>query len=102
VANSIFINYNQAVEVDSALLPDAEEAVTNFEASGGQLTQFSAFGVDPLQNYPSLVAQREAEFHQQFSDFSDFFHTVVNNDYYLFREGILCFLDISRRLALQC
>ena len=48
MANSILINYSQAVEVDSALLPDAEEAVANFEASGGRLTQFSAFGVDPL------------------------------------------------------
>jgi len=101
VPNSILMNNNQAVEIDSALLPDAEEAVADFEANGGQLTLFSAFGIDPLQDNPSLVAQREAEFHHQFSDFSQFFHTVVNNDYYLFREGILCFIDISRRLALQ-
>ena len=90
---------NQAVKIDSGLLPDVESAVYEFEANGGQLTVFSCFGEDPLQGSPSLAARREAEFHRRFPDFSEIFHAVVNGDYYLFREGILCFIDISRRLS---
>ena len=93
------LNNNQAVNIDPRLLPDEESAVRGFEANGGQLTVFSCFGEDPLQGSPSLLAQRETEFHRRFPDFTDFFHTVVNGDYYLFREGILCFIDISRRLS---
>ena len=77
-------------------------AVVDFETRGGQLTLFSEFGEDPLLYNPSLIAQREAEFHLRFPDFANFFHTVVNGDYYFFREGLLCYIDISRRLSSQC
>ena len=49
----------------------------------------ASFGEDPLQGNPSLIAQREVEFHRRFPDFSDLFHTVANGDHYLFREGII-------------
>ena len=93
------LNSNWAVNIDPTLLPDDESAVHDFKANGGQLTVFSCFGEDPLQRSPSLLVQRETEFHRRFPDFSDFFHAVVNGDYYLFREGILSFIDISRRLS---
>ena len=92
----------KAVKIDPRLIPDQETAVREFEAHGGQLTMFSSFGEDPLQGNPSLVAQREAEFHGRYSDFSQFFYTVVNGDYYLFREGIIYFISISRHLSTHC
>ena len=83
------------------MIPEADVAVQQFQSAGGRLTIFNCFGEDPLQGYPALVAQREADFFSCHADFSRFFHTVVNGDYTLFREGILCFMDISRRLCAQ-
>jgi len=90
---------SQAVMINSDHIPDAEAAVADFESNGGHLTVFSAFGEDPLQQNPLLIAQREAEFCRVFPTFSDIFHNVVNGDFYLFREGLLCFIDISERLS---
>lgn len=67
------LNCNQAVKIDSTLLPDGEIAVQVYKANGGQLTVFSCFGEDPLQGNPSLIALREAEFHRWFPDFSGIF-----------------------------
>jgi len=83
------------------LLPDVQSAVHDFEESGEHLTMFNCFGEDPLQRNLSLVAQREAEFHRRYPDFGNFFHTVVNGDYFLFREGILYFIAISTCLLTQ-
>ncbi|XP_065894563.1 uncharacterized protein [Dysidea avara] len=95
------IERNCAVQIDPTLLPDGDSAVNNFESYGGQLTIFSPFGEDPLRDHPALVTQREAEFHRHHPIFSDFFHTVVNGDFSLFREGILSFIDISKNLSMQ-
>ena len=96
------LNCSQAVKIDPTLLPDGETAVQEYESNGGQLTVFSSFGEDPLQGNPSLIAEREAEFYRRFTDFSDFFHNIANGDYYLFREGVMFFIDISRRLSVHC
>ena len=95
----IMLNNNQATKIDPRLLPDDKSAVREFETNGGQLTVYGRFGEDPLEGSPSLFVQRETEFHRRFPDFSDFFHSVVNGDYYLFHEGLLCFIDISKRLS---
>ena len=93
------LNNNQAARIDSRLIPSVESAIQEFERNGGQLTVFSSFGEDPLQGNHILAAQREAEFYRRYPDFQEFFHTVANGDYFLFREGILCFIDISTRLS---
>ena len=92
---------NCAEQIDPALLPDCESAVNDFESQGGQLTIYNSFGEDPLHSHPALVAQREAEFYRHYPNFSDFFHTVVNGDFLLFREGILSFIEISKNLLMQ-
>ena len=99
VPNHTMLSNNQAARIDSRLIPSVESAIREFERDGGQLTVFSSFGEDPLQGSPTLAAQREAEFHRQYPEFQEFFHTVANGDHFLFREGILCFIDISTRLS---
>lgn len=89
---------NQVVCVDPVVVPEPEDAVQQFESHGGHLTLFSPFGQDPLGERVDLVALREGEFHQQYPDFTSFFHTVVNNDYSRFREGLLFLIDVSKRL----
>ena len=93
------LNNNQAARIDLRLIPSVESAIQEFERNGGQLTVFSSFGEDLLQGNRTLTAQREAEFYRRFPNFHEFFHTVANSDYFLFCEGILCFIDISTRLS---
>ncbi len=52
-----------------------------------------------LDKIPSK--EREEEFHRRYPDFSPFFRTVVNDDYSLFREGLLFLIDVSNRLESQ-
>ena len=92
---------DHAVQVDFSILPEVQLAVQEFESNEGQLTYFSVFGEDPLCNNPALVTQREVEFHRQFPDMTEFFHTVVNGDYLPFREGILSLIRISEHLCTQ-
>ena len=73
----------------------------DFEENGGHLTIFSSFGEDPLQGNPYLVAQRETEFYRRYQDFRNFFYTVANGDFVLFREGILYLIAISSNLFTQ-
>jgi hypothetical protein len=90
-------NY-QTAKIDSFAVPEPDNAVQMFEANGGQLTYFSPFGHDPLEQYPELVDERQSTFHSYYPDFAQFFYTIVNNDYSLFREGLLYFIEISKLL----
>ena len=71
------------------MIPNATSATQEFESNGGQLTYFNAFGEDPLQANPTLVAQRESEFFNVYADFQDYFYTVVNGDHFLFRVTVV-------------
>ena len=101
MSNRLRLENNHTVQIDHTLIPDFESAVAEFEGTGGQLTVLSSFGEDPLQRNPNLVAQKEAEFYGRYPDFSQFFHNAVNGDYFLFREGILFLINISKTLETQ-
>ena len=45
--------------LDPALIPEPQNAVQQFEAHGGHLTLFSAFGRDPLEDREDLIKARE-------------------------------------------
>ena len=64
---------NQAIQIDSRLLPNTGSAVKEYETLGEQLTIFNCFGEDPLQNSPTLVAHREADVLLAFLIFHLFF-----------------------------
>ena len=90
---------NQVQMIDPAALPDFSDAVHQFESYGGQLTLFSGFGDDPLKDNAPKMAQRETEFKQRYADFSQFFYSVVNSDYHLFKQGLLFYIHLSTQLA---
>ena len=90
---------NMAQMIDPNAIPDGQSALQRFESIGGHITIFTPFGEDPLATNPSLITQRETEFFRLYQDLSPAFHSLVNGDYYLFREGLLCLIDISKRLA---
>ena len=101
VPNQLMHRNNQVMPLDPALVPEPEDAVQQFEAHGGHLTLFSAFGRDPLEDREDLIKAREEDFYRKYPDFGCFFYTVVNNDYALFREGLLFFIDVSKRLECE-
>jgi hypothetical protein len=92
---------NQAVQIDSRILPEPAAAVQQFQEMGGRLTAFSPFGHDPLQNNPALLAQRDRRFQEQYPDFNQFFHSTVNGNNSVFRDGLLFLIDISKQLETQ-
>ena len=101
VPNQLMHRNNQVMPLDPALVPEPEDAVQQFEAHGGHLTLFSAFGCDPLEDREDLIKAREEDFYRKYPDFGCFFYTVVNNDYSLFHEGLLFFIDVSKRLECE-
>ena len=50
---------NNVQRISYTLLPETDIAVQQMEATGSRLTRYSSFRHDPLQNYISLVHQRE-------------------------------------------
>ena len=54
VPNQLMHRNNQVMLLDPALVPEPEDAVQQFEAHGGHLTLFSAFGQDPLEDKGGL------------------------------------------------
>ena len=96
--NHLMLSNNQVARIDPQLIPSAEDAVRQYSATGGHLTEFSVFGEDPFRNNVSLVQQREAEFHHRFPQFDVFFHKLVNGDDKEFCDGLLYLIQITQNL----
>lgn len=90
---------NQAVILDPQVIKDPSTLLEEYTALGGNITLFSPFGKDPLKGRPDLVTKREASFFERYTNFENFFYTVVNGDFSLFREGLLFFIDVTNRLS---
>ena len=84
--------------LDPSVVSEVDDAVREMESLGSRLTQFSGFGIDPFKGEPALVEEREYIFKQAYPDFGVFFHSVVNNDYLPFQQGLLFFIEKTRDL----
>lgn len=80
-------------------VPTPEEAVSLFEGEGGSLTIFSPFGTDPLSDSPDLFQRRHAEFISRFPNFDHIFHSIVNGNDDLFRDGLKFFIELTERYS---
>lgn len=89
---------HRAAPVDGQLLSQSQDAIRAFEHAGGHLTLFSNFGIDPLEGRCNLIAGRERLFHERFPDFGPLFHTFINGDSSLFRDGLTYLIGVSVRL----
>ena len=92
---------NQSKQIDSSLVPTVDEAGRLYEANGGHLTLFNEFGRDPLTGNEQLITIRMERFYEQWPSFDNIFHGIVNNNITMFRDGLLCFIDISMQLTAQ-
>ena len=92
---------NRAKRIDLDLLPSTAEAVHQYIANGGTISDSCSFGTDLLQDIPSLKAIRLQSFCSHYSFMSLF--CEVSNGYGLSFNCALKFLiDITYRLAHTC
>ena len=99
IPNEIMKGNNHAMRVDVQVLSHPDQAVIEYESHGGHLTVFREFGRDPLNGRGDLIQQREREFNSSYGDFGQFFYSTVNGNNNAFRQGLLCFIEISKRLS---
>lgn len=92
---------NQTVPLDTTIILTPDDALEQFESTGGVITVFNSFGEDPFDGRPDLIAQREAMFLQQHPDFTEIFSSTANGDYLPFISGLLNFIGISKTLVAQ-
>ena len=89
---------NHVRRVNQTLLWSPTEAVDLYRQSGGHLTEPAGFGVDPVLDHVKYDIRSRA-FQERFPSFGPVFHTLVNGDDRLFREGLVYFCDITYRLS---
>ena len=90
---------SRAARVNPVLAPTPNEAVSDFQQTGGRLHLISEFGSDPLDGRRDLQQFRQEAFTDRFPSFDTIYHQVVNNDSTLFKQSLLYFINITQRLA---
>lgn len=90
---------DQTVAVPPQSIKEPIEVLKDYENTGGSITVFSPFGNDPLSGRPNLISRRDEVFYEHYPTFDPIFHTVVNGDFTLFREGLLLLIAVTSRLA---
>ncbi|XP_019850817.1 PREDICTED: uncharacterized protein LOC109581281 [Amphimedon queenslandica] len=101
IPNERMLRANHVAPIDPNILPETEVAVEQMESLGSHLTRFSPFGQDPLEGHGHFCRQRDEQFEARFPNYDDFFHSVANSDFTLFRQGLLYTIEITRHLELQ-
>ena len=82
----------------STEVSDSAAEVAFYAASGGRITQFSAFCSDPLEGNPRLISARMEAFRRDFGNGSELFARVVNGDYRHFQRAVLGTIEQTRHL----
>ena len=90
---------NRARKIPQSLLPSTDQAVQLYRGNGGRLTDPAPFGSDPLASNHDRQHIRDQAFRERFPSFDFVFHRLVNGDSSLFRQALLFYIDITKRLA---
>ena len=88
-------SYGQDSEGDTRCCSNNSGAVQLFVGSGGQLTTWPEFGIDPLSCDGCQSSARRKHFHSHFPDFLTVFENVVNGNPPLFQNAIQLFRDLT-------
>lgn len=93
--------WNGTVQLQPSQIPNTSDAAHEYEELGGKLTKFSNYGEDILKDRQDLIQERERLFAVRYPDFAIFFHSIVNGNNVLFRDGLLYLIRINNVLAKQ-
>ena len=80
-------------------VPSVIEAVDLHEYTHGRLTRESTYGLDPIQDFPSLQALRERDFSSAYPSVQALFSDILHNHGAVFQEAILLFISLSLRFS---
>ena len=83
---------------DFTVVLSVDDAVTQYEGSGGNLTVWSDFGLDLLSSNANLLSERQLLFHTKYPNFSQIFHSLVNGDTVQFKNGLRYFIGVTENL----
>ena len=91
---------NEIKHLNRSLVPSPSAAVEMHISNGGHITMESNFGIDPLHNDPIKCQIRLQSLHQVCPPFDVVFSGTVNGNKALFRDNLLHFINITKRLAI--
>ena len=91
---------NQITPIPPHLVPSVADAKQMYEAQGGQLTEYSHFGRDPLRDRADLVQRRDQWFMQTNPSYKDIFSNVVSDNGQFLEKAILDFISYTDSLKL--
>lgn len=83
---------------DFTVVLSVDDAVTQYEGSGGNLTVWSDFGLDLLSSNANLLSERQRLFHTKYPNFSQIIHSLVNGDTVQFKNGLRYFIGVTENL----
>ena len=95
----LVLKENKAVRLPETAIPSPEQALYQYQRSGGKLKTFSSFGEDPLSESPHLQVLREEDFQARCPPFCDVFQSVVTGSNLLLRQTVQTFIEITKRLT---
>ena len=90
---------NQTIFIDPQLVKDPCTILEEYTSLGGNITRFSLFGQNPLKDQPSLATKRDGIFFERYPSFEPFFHSAVNGDFSLFKEGLSFLIYVTTNLS---
>ena len=99
IPDMLMLTNDRTRRIDITLLPDGEDAAELYRQSGGQLRDPGLFGIDPIGQNLEMLLIRESSFFEKINSFSAIFYELVNGDPSKFRNGVLYYIDITRRLS---
>lgn len=89
---------NKAVKIGQQVIPSPDDAVHMYRMSGGQITDPDDVS-DPLYNSGEKREIRFQAFSKKYSSFSTIFHNIANENGCIFVDALLCFINLTFRLA---
>ena len=96
IPDRLMSNNNRVAHVPASSVPTTEEAVRQYERTGGHLNITSQFGTDPLANNMELQVQSEVK-----TLISDTNRLIVNGNQGPFRDGLLYVISVTQGLSMS-
>ena len=93
------IRTKRMLEIPEHLVPNTPEAVSMFEARGGQLTHSANFEIDPLIQHGDLYESKLTLFQRNAPPPSELFLDVIHSNLESLRESLRLFYNITLNLA---
>lgn len=90
---------NRVQRLPPSVLPSVEQAVQLYRNNVGTLTDPTPFGIDPLAENLEKKQIRDRAFSSSYLCYESIFYDLVNGVTEPFRNALLLYIDITKRLS---